>query len=275
VKRLLITGGSSYLGQHLIPEATKQYECLYTYFSQDPLGLPQAVWLDVRDKEDVANLVHEWHPDIIIHAAGSNRSEDMVEVICRGAENVTAAAIGTGIRLIHISSDVIFDGTQAPYHENDLPNPIHEYGKAKEEAEKTVSDHGNHVIIRTSLIYGLKIMDLSTRWIADALDKGESVTLFSDQIRNPVWVQTLCGASLELAELDFRGILNIAGRQPMSRAELGIKMLDWWGIEGRETLFTGLSDSRWPADCRLDVTLAANLLNTPMLGVDEVLDEKR
>lgn len=275
MKRLLITGGSSYLGQHLIPQATRHYDCLYTYFSQDPLGLPEGVWLDVRNKGEVADLVHDWHPELIIHAAGSNRSEDMEDVICHGAENIAAAATGVGARLIHISSDVIFDGTQAPYREFDLPNPIHAYGRAKTSAERIVSGHDNHVIIRTSLIYGLDIMDLSTKWIAAALTAGEPVSLFNDQIRNPVWTQTLSSACLELGELGFTGILNVAGRQAMSRAELGYRMLDWWGIEERNSLSVGPSGGRWPVDCRLDLALATKLLNTPMLGVDEVIDAYR
>lgn len=275
MKRLLITGGSSYLGQHLIPKATRRYDCLYTYFSQDPLGLPEGVWLDVRNKAEVAGLVHDWHPELIIHAAGSNRSEDMENVICVGAENIASAATRVAARLIHISSDVIFDGAQAPYREVDLPNPKHAYGRAKASAERIVASHGNHVIIRTSLIYGLDAMDLSTKWIVAALEAGKPVSLFSDQIRNPVWTETLSSACLELGELGFTGILNVAGQQAMSRAELGFRMLDWWRIEERESLSVGPSDGSWPVDCRLDLTLATKLLKTPMLGVDEVLDVYR
>ncbi len=275
MKRLLITGGSSYLGQHLIPKATGRYDCLYTYFTHDPLGLPEGVWLDVRNKGEVADLVHDWHPELIIHTAGSNRSEDMENVICDGAENIASAATGVGARLIHISSDVIFDGAQAPYREFDLPNPIHAYGRAKASAERIVAGHDNHVIIRTSLIYGLDTMDLSTKWMTVALEAGKPVCLFSDQVRNPVWTETLSSACIELGELGFTGILNVAGQQAMSRAELGIRMLDWWGIKDREGLSIGPSDGNWPVDCRLDLTLATKLLNTPMLGVDEVLDASR
>ncbi len=275
MKRLLITGGSSYLGQHLVPRAIKHYRCLYTTFSHDPLGLPKGVTLDIRNRDLVADLVHDWRPDAIIHTAGSNRSEDMVEVISRGAENITKAASEVGARLIHISTDVIFDGNKAPYRESDPPQPLHQYGKAKAEAEQIVSGHVNHVIIRTSLIYGLDIMDLSTKWIIGTLKAGEQITLFSDQIRNPVWAETLSSACLELCESNFKGILNVAGRQSMSRAELGIRMLDWWRFVDRENLLIDQSDGRWPRDCRLDLSLASRELTTPLLGVDEVLEAAR
>ncbi|HET6444723.1 MAG TPA: SDR family oxidoreductase [candidate division Zixibacteria bacterium] len=273
--RLLITGGSSYLGQHLVPKALERYSCRYTFFNRDPLELPEGVWLDARNKGAVKELIHEWRPQVIFHTAGSNRSDDMENVICSGAKNITDAAKGVGARLIHISSDVIFDGTQAPYRESDSPSPIHAYGRAKSEAERIVQDYENHVIIRTSLIYGLTTMDLSTEWIISTLRSGERITLFRDQIRNPVWVETLSSACLELCESEYTGILNVAGRQAMSRADLGLKMLNWWGIEERDNLQIGLSDSRWPADCRLDLSFSARLLSTPLLGVDEVLDEAR
>lgn len=272
MKRILVTGGSSYLGQHLVPRTVEVHNCIYTYFSQNPLDLPGGVWLDIRDKESTTRLVHDCHPDVIIHTAGSNRSEDMEDVITLGAENITSAAKQADARLIHISTDVIFDGSQAPYREVDPPSPIHAYGRAKAVAEGIVSGHDNHVIIRTSLIYGLAVMDLSTKWIVNALEAGESITLFNDQLRNPVWVETLSRACLELCDSQFTGIINIAGRQQMSRAELGMRLLDWWGFFNRENLETGESGGRWPIDCRLDISLASITLATPMSGVDEVLE---
>ena len=70
----------------------------------------------------------------------------------------------------------------------------------------------NHVIIRTSLIYGLQLMDRGTAWMVETLRRGRPVTLFTNQRRNPVWVETLCQACLELVTHEYRGILNVAGK---------------------------------------------------------------
>jgi dTDP-4-dehydrorhamnose reductase len=277
MRRLLITGGSSYLGQSLVPLALARYELRYTFFSHDPLALAQGQQLDVRDGKAVRRLAELWRPDVIIHLAGSNRSPAMEEVIRQGTQHVTAAAAEWGARLIHLSTDALFDGRGAPYRESDPPSPLHAYGQAKADAEATVARYDNHVIIRTSLIYSHKRIDRSTEWIAAALRAGEPVTLFTDQQRNPVWDETLSLACLEVAELNYRGILNVAGRQALSRAEFGLKLLDWWGIEGRQSLTLGpspeepASEGFWPLDCRLDLSLAWALLKTPLLGVDEVL----
>ncbi len=284
MKRLLVTGGSSYLGRHLVSLAHAQQDAdgaprwhtVHTYFSNPLPDLAGGRQLDVRQPEAVRALVDEVQPDVIIHTAGSNQpAQTMDEVIRRGAENITAAAAACGARLIHLSTDVVFDGRNAPYTESDPPDPLHAYGAAKAAAEQTVSAYPDHVIVRTSLIYGLEEMDRGTSWVVDALRAGREVTLFVDQMRNPVWVQTLSLACLELAELDYRGILHVAGAQRLSRADFGRRMLDWWQVEERDTLTFGPCDgARWPLDCTLDISRARALLNTPLPGVDEVLSRR-
>lgn len=272
--RLLITGGSSYLGQHLTPLAAAEHETHYTYFRNDPLATPYGHRLDLRDGAAVAALVAALRPEAIIHTAGSNRVDDMATVIEAGTRHVVAAAAATGARLVHISTDVVFDGRSGPYTESDEPAPLHDYGRAKANAEMLVRAHPNHVIVRTSLIYGLRRMDRGTAWVVAALRAGEPVTLFTDQLRNPVWVQTLSRACLELATNDYRGVLNVAGRQALSRADFALRLLDWWRVEERSTLTLGESDpDRWPRDCRLDLQRATAVLSTPLPGVDEVLRE--
>lgn len=271
--RLLITGGSGYLGRHLVPLAAETAGALvHTYYSKEPPDVPGARRLDIRDSDAVLDLVREFRPDVIIHTAGSSGRPTMAEVIRLGAEHITAAATQIGARLVHLSTDVVFDGKQAPYREEDRPRPIHEYGRAKAQAEKTVARHADHAIVRTSLIYGLRQMDHGTRWLVARLRKKEPVTLFVDQVRNPVWAISLSNACLELAGHHYRGILHVAGNQVLSRAEFGLRMLDWWGVRERSTLSLGPGDGqRWPADCTLDIGRAQALLQTPLPGVDDVL----
>lgn len=280
--RLLITGGSGFLGQRLVPLAQPQFETAYTYYSRDSLQTGAGYSLDVRDRQAVRQLFQMWQPHIVIHAAGSDASPDMADVIVAGTDNVCAAASVSGARLIFLSTDVVFDGQHAPYRESDAPRPMHAYGRAKAAAETVVAALADYVIVRTSLIYDLQPGGHNFDWLLSALQHKKPVTLFTDQWRNPIWAITLCYALLELARLDYVGTLHVAGIQPLTRAEFGLKMLDWWGIADRETLSFDKTPSpgpgdtpRWPADCRLDVRRAASLLQTPLLGVDDVLQQAR
>ena len=278
-QRLLITGGSGYLGRHLARRLIGGAGAFcYTCFSADPLGLPEGAALDVRDGAAVARFVADFAPDAIIHTAGSNRTPDMAAVIVEGTRHVAAAAEAVGARLVHLSTDSVFDGAHAPYDETAAPAPLNEYGQAKAAAEALVAAHPDAVIVRTSLIYGLEEIDNGTAWMAAALREGRPVTLFTNQRRNPVWVETLGAACLALAGRSpspaggYRGVLNVAGRQVMTRAEFGLRMLDWWGVTERATPALGPDESgRWPLDCAMDVGRAESLLPVPLWGVDEVL----
>lgn len=272
--RLLITGGSSYLGQHLVPIANKSFDVVYTTFQNNPLQLSSGVQLDLRDETAVLRLVAQVKPDIIIHLVGSNRPQDMADVIRRGTQAITKAAVQQQARLIHLSTDSIFNGENAPYGETAVPTPINTYGRAKADAETIAAQHPNYAIVRTSLIYGLEIMDHGTSWMVKALQAGEPVTLFSNQLRNPVWVKTLCDACLELANHTYIGIINVAGSQLLTRAEFGLKMLDWWQIQQRDTLtIAATTGNRWPLNCELNLSLVSSLLSTPLPGVDAVLKQ--
>ncbi|MCA9923605.1 MAG: sugar nucleotide-binding protein, partial [Anaerolineales bacterium] len=167
--RLLITGGSSYLGQHLVPIANKSFDVVYTTFQNNPLQLSSGVQLDLRDETAVLRLVAQVKPDIIIHLVGSNRPQDMADVIRRGTQAITKAAVQQQARLIHLSTDSIFNGENAPYGETAVPTPINTYGRAKADAETIAAQHPNYAIVRTSLIYGLEIMDHGTSWMVKAL----------------------------------------------------------------------------------------------------------
>ncbi len=271
--RLLVTGGSSYLGQHLVPAASEQGAVHYTYFQHDPLGLPGGRRLDLRDDGAVRSLIQALQPEVVIHLAGSNSGgESMDEVIRLGAAHIVRATAEIGARLIHMSTDVVFGGDRAPYREEDAPAPLHAYGRAKAAAEELVRSHPNSVIVRTSLIYGLEIIDRGAAWMVEALRAGQPVTLFTDQLRNPIPAHALSRACLELADLDYRGVLHLAGAQCLSRAEFALKMLDWWGVSERAGLRYGSGDpERWPRNCCLDISRAQALLRTPLPGVDEFL----
>ncbi len=274
--RILITGGSSYFGCHFVPIVQLDHEVVYTFFHNDPLQGENGVALDVRDDTAVSHLIQSWQPEIIVHLAGSNRGEDMGRVICLGAKHITQGAQAVAARLIHFSTDVIFRGDAAPYDETAVPDPVNEYGRAKADAEAIVSTHPNHVILRTSLIYSLKEMDHGTRWIKKALQTEQPVTLFSNQIRNPIHMDTLIQATRELFAHPYFGILNIAGKQPLTRAQFSLRLLDWWQIKQRNGLTIAPSPTtQWPLNCQLNLQRAQSLLKSTLWGVDDILQRNK
>ncbi len=272
MRRILITGGSSYLGHQLVPLASQSGHTTHYSYHQNKPSLPaQGHWLDIRDETAVRKLIFKTQPEIIIHLAGSNRGNEMTAVIRQGTGNIMWAARELGARLIHLSTDSIFRGDAAPYGETAVPSPVNAYGRAKADAEAIVQQHPNSVIVRTSLIYSLQAMDHGTRWMAEALAKGDPVTLFNNQVRNPIWIDSLCQAILELIDHEYTGILNIAGKQALTRADFALKLLDFWQVQPRDSLTIAPSSGSWPLNCELSLERVTAVLQTPLPGVDQVL----
>jgi dTDP-4-dehydrorhamnose reductase len=203
---LLVTGGAGYLGAELCRRAP---EALATWHRTPVAG---GVQLDVRDEHAVMRCFLKRGPDVVIHTAYVLGDE---ETIVRGSANVALAADRTGARLVHLSTDLVFDGEQgAPYREDDEPRPVMEYGQAKLEAEKLVARaHAEALIVRTSLLYG------PPDGQQEALARRDDVEFFTDEIRSPIRVGVLATALLELAVRDESGILHVAGRDAVSRAD--------------------------------------------------------
>ncbi len=275
MRTLLITGGSGYLGSHLAPEARSAWRVVATCFSH-PVVPPgcAVVRLDIRDGEAVLRLLDEVRPEVVIHTAADMGSPCMEEVIVDGTRHVAAAASAVGARLVHLSSDMVFDGEHAPYCESDPPAPITAYGRAKAAAEQIAGECcPGAAIVRTSLIYGLRPADPRTVWVTSCLRERRPITLFTDEVRSPVWVKQLASALLELAGGQQTGNWHLAGPQPLSRYELGERLARAYGVDpagitpglGRDS---GLIR---PRDLTLDVSKAQRELRSPLWGVDEVL----
>lgn len=273
---LLVTGGTGYLGGALVRRALASGATVAaTYFSQAPAPTG-ATWLplDVADALLVEEALDQLRPREVIHTAFRQNDPGLWAITAEGAANVARAAHAVGARLVHISSDVIFDGERdGAYTEADPPSPVSDYGRAKAAAEALVAGAcPGAAIVRTSLIYGFAPPDIHTRFILGIADGLRDALLFSDEYRCPIFVDDLADALLELADTDFAGPINIAGSQRLSRYAFGRLIA---AAHGRDpnALRPGLnaeSGLRRPRNCTLDITLAQKLLKTRLRGVEEI-----
>jgi dTDP-4-dehydrorhamnose reductase len=243
--KLHITGATGYLGSELVrlqPDASTER-------------------IEIRDAAAVHYLFQRLRPEVVIHTA--YRQEDS-GVNIEGSENVARAAAAVGARLVHVSSDVVFDGRKGePYVEDDPLSPVNEYGASKAEAERRVAaECPGALIVRTSLIVGGAQREAQpSKHELAATGPGP---WFTNEIRSPVQVTDLAQALLELTELDVAGPLHVAGADGVSRADLAEL------IAGSQVQKAEAPPTR-PLDCRLDSSRAQRLLRTRLRGVREVL----
>ncbi|WP_216863583.1 SDR family oxidoreductase [Candidatus Chloroploca mongolica] len=279
--RGLITGGTGYLGQVLIRQACALgYDVVATHYTQIPVPVPGVTWaaLDVRDPHAVRSLVEAVHPAWVIHTAFLQNGPEVMAITGEGAGHVAVAAAAVNARLIHLSSDVIFDGERdTPYTEDDPPEPVTDYGRAKAHAEALVAAaHPKAVLVRTSLIYGFDPIDKISRFVLDVAEGRAAAALFTDEYRCPIFVEDLAAALLELLTLPYQGVLHIAGASCVSRYAMGCLIAQAWQIDptGIPAGLSATSPIRRPRNCRLAITRAQALLQTRLRGIDEVLRER-
>jgi dTDP-4-dehydrorhamnose reductase len=244
---LLVIGGSGYLGSELLRRAPGAVA-------------PSSSELDVRDPgEFVARL----RPGAIINTAYRRDERD---VTCDGAIALARAAAESGARLVHVSTDLVFDGEKgSAYVEEDEPAPLSGYGRDKADAERGVLEQcPGAAVVRTSLIYGGPSPGPQERLAADP-----DAVFFTDEVRCPVAVGDLAAALLELAEGDYAGVLHVAGADAVSRHELASR------LAGRPLRVASLAESGEvrPRDCSLSIERARGLLRAPPRGVREVLKD--
>ncbi len=277
-RRMLVTGGSGYLGRWVVRLAQARWAVTATYCSH-PVDEPGAAWvqLDIRDAVAVEELLTRLRPAVVVHTAAVNPGGggDMEGVNHLGTANVARAAAAAGARLIHLSTDLVFDGRKGRYVEEDEPNPLTPYGHSKALAEAAVRASGAAaLIVRTSLIYGWRPqLDRQSRWLVEDARAGRPLRLFTDELRCPIWVESLAAAVVELVERDDTGALHVAGAQALSRYEFGLRLLRFHGVDPAAVIpaLSRESGMQRPLDCTLDCSRARTLLATPLPGVDEAL----
>jgi dTDP-4-dehydrorhamnose reductase len=241
--RLVVTGGSGYLGRELVRRSGAR-----GLSSRDA---------DVRDGAAVELALTD--ADAVIHTAYRQEPEEEAWTVnVDGSRNVALAAREK--RLVHMSTDVVFAGDLGrPYVEDDEPAPAHAYGRSKAAAEVAVrAKHPRALIVRTSLIYGGP--DPSKHELAA---RDTRLTHYTDELRNPIQVGDLAEALLELVASDVAGTLHVAGADAVSRC-------DFARLVSPGARCAPAPPGR-PLDCRLDSTRAQALLRTRLRGVREVL----
>ena len=194
---ILVTGASGQLGSE-IRERSGRYSG-YTFVFTDTGEL------DITDSKATASFIAELSPSWIINCAAYtavDKAEDDEEtatlINAGGVENIVSALTGSDCRLIHISTDYVFDGTSpVPYLENDTPSPDSAYGRSKLAGEKAAMDWPQTVIIRTSWLYS----SYGNNFVKTILNKAgssPSINVVFDQTGSPTYAADLASAILEI-----------------------------------------------------------------------------
>ena len=189
MKKILVTGCNGQLGRAIRQEyAMDEVEFVNT----DVIASEDVLALDITNLVEVLNLVREKRPDVIINCAAHTNVDKCEEqwdlayqINALGPRNLSIAATEVGAKMIHVSTDYVFEGNGTrPYTEFDATNPVSAYGKTKLEGENFVKQFANRFfILRTAWLYGDGKNFVKT--MLSLSEKYDQVNVVCDQLGSP------------------------------------------------------------------------------------------
>ncbi len=273
--RVWITGTAGLLGHHLARTAAQfapQFEII---------PLTRAI-LDLTDFAAVEKKFRADRPHCVIHCAATSRPVDcQAHPAAARLANVETTAHLAGLaaegQFLFFSSDLVFDGKKGSYVESDPANPLNFYGETKAEAERRVLKNPRHTVLRIGLNSGASPSgrrsfneELAAIWRA-----GGTAKLFHDEFRCPIPAAETARAVWELAARECAGLFHLAGRERLSRVEIGrIVAAKLPGLEARIEVCS-LRDYQGPpraSDVSMNCAKAQSLLSFPLPAFSAVAE---
>lgn len=194
---------------------------------------------DITSSESCRQVISEANPDVVINAAaytnvdGAETNGDACFAVnAEGVRNVALACEKANIRIVHFSTDYVFDGTQGtPYLEDDTPSPRGIYAQSKAAGEKYLQEYSNnYLLIRTAWLYGRN----GKNFVKTILEKArhtDTLRVVDDQTGSPTYSRDLAGAVQILLEQNCQGIFHVTNRGSCTWHAFTKKILEYAGLE--------------------------------------------
>jgi dTDP-4-dehydrorhamnose reductase len=289
--RVLITGGSGFLGNHLTRLLETEHEVMSTYRTR-PVRFERAATLalDLSDVDQCSRLLGEFGPSHIVHAAAMTLTgeceKDPEQAWLSNVQSTqnllkAAQALSNRPQFVFISTDLVFDGEQGGYQETDLMNPLQVYGRTKMQAEHLLDPYrGLWTVIRSALIYGPidKTRPTFLNWMLDGI-RNVTGALFDDEYRTPVYVRDLAAAIESACSVGAEGVFHCGGQERLSRYEFGLLVARAFGLPEtnvrRGSSASVTTGAPRPKDVSLDITKARHDLGYSPTPTMDALREVR
>ena len=286
--KIFITGGSGLLGSNIAKLAASKFH-VYSAYNKNKVSMRGVHFFQIDlAKKDNLNKIKEICPDFIIHCAALANVDYCEEypdeaykqnVLVSGYIAETAKEIGS--RLIHISTDHVFNGEKGDYKESDPPNPINIYGKTKLESEqKVLSIYPGACVVRTNIFGWNKIARLSlAEWMIDKLTNNKELPGLKDIYFSSILVNNLAEILFKLQEKKYEGIIHITGSESCSKLDFARKIAEVFNLDKSLIKPVSIRDIGLKAprgkNTSLNVSKAKRVLKECLPGIEENLKEMK
>lgn len=277
------------MGQKLVRDFHPHYKIISCDLSPESyLSFPNLSYesLDITNRRQLGFQISFYHPEVIINAAaytdvdGCEIHKDKAWTTnVGGVKNLVNFCRKQQIKLIHLSTDYIFNGEKGPYSEEDPPDPVNFYGETKLQSEKIIKESGgDFLIIRTNVLYGFgkKVKPTLFLWLLDKLSQNEKIKIATDQFNNPTLVDNLSSCILEMVKKNISGIYHIGGSEYLSRYDFATKVANKFNFDKNNILPTQTEflqqQAKRPHRGGLKIDKVKSILETKILNLNQALD---
>lgn len=278
--KILITGAYGQLGNSLNKFLNPKDEVFRTGLNI-PTG-EKGLQLNIVDKMMLKDILLSISPDVIINLAAltnvdfcESNPKIAREVNTNGVHNLVDIFPG---KIIHLSTDYVFDGLNGPYKEEDQINPISVYGKTKYDAEKIVLEGDNNLVLRGNVLYDMSKNNNASflNWVVNNLKNKNSIKVVDDQFNNPTWTESISKVLMSCLDNNISGLYHWGDEDYLSRYEFAIKIANAYNLEN--SLIKKISTSELnqsaprPLNGGLDQNKLKNILNIRPPNISDCLN---
>lgn len=234
--RILVTGARGMLGQDVVNTLEMNG---HEVWGTDIVSTEET--LDITRPDQIRYAISSFRPEWIVNCAAytnvdgaEGHEEEAFLLNAKGPDMLALACRKSSVRLLHISTDYVFDGTKnAPYSEEDQPCPINVYGVSKLAGENAIRHQmTGYLIVRTQWLIGHHGRNFVSTILAAAQMK-ESIQVVNDQWGCPTFSHDLAKAVALLMEVDARGIFHVCNRGKATWYDLACKAIEYVGLGTR------------------------------------------
>jgi len=239
MESMLITGVNGLLGQKILEQASSKYSIIGIDLHEEPYHKKvkfEYRKLDLTNRRAVKEIISDFLPDFLINTAAmtdvdgcETQKEQCWKINVEAVDNIIYAVRKIDTKIVHLSSDYVFDGKSGPYSEDSVPSPLGYYGKSKLASENLlISSDVEAAIVRTMVLYGsgVRVRPNFVTWLISTLEDEKSVTIANDQFGNPTLADDLAAAIIRIVELKKWDLYHISGSELIDRYNFAVKIAD-------------------------------------------------
>lgn len=244
MEKIIITGCNGLLGQKLVERFQQEFVVHgcdlqnETYLTGVDFTYQQ---VDITKRREITRFITQIAPAFVINSAaftdvdGAEIQKELSwKVNVEAVDNIVTGCRKAQAHLVHLSTDYVFDGTNGPYHEADVPNPQGHYAKSKLAGENiVVGSPIKWAIVRTMVLFGHghNLRPNFVTWLISSLREGKKVTIVDDQIGNATLADDLAEGIYQVVRRQKTGIFHISGAEILSRYQLCLAIADFYRLD--------------------------------------------